>query len=182
MTAISRRLGIGTVAAILLLGSRLPAQTEPDQARHTGYMLMADRYWSHGQIAYGASIRGLGIRSQGVTSAFGIGVVNRDLAQNSQLLTVELGLAAVSALLPRWEVYFNLGAVGHVPLAGSFGPLLGPKVGFGSVVGLGRRVGVRAEVTRNWYLINGGLLLAGRSSWLATIGLGLVPRGNWRLE
>lgn len=136
--------------------------------------LMADQYRLPGGNVGGVALRGIGIRREGITTAFGIGVVDDGLLGGAEALDGELGFGA-SGAGRRVAFLFTGGAVGHFPLREGHLGILGVGLGGTGIVALTGRVGLRVQLARRVYLRT-----SVPNAWVLSVGIGLVPPGDWR--
>lgn len=136
--------------------------------------LSVDQYRIPRDKLTGVTLRGIGIRREGITTAFGVGVVGSGLLGNEAALDGELGFGA-SGAGKRVAFLFTGGVAGLFPLEGRGGGILGVSVGGSGILGVTERVGLRLELTRRiWFKT------ATPNAWVLSVGIGLVPRGDWR--
>jgi len=137
-------------------------------------MLMLDQHRNPYDRVEGLTLRGIGIRREGITTAFGVGVVGRGVLSDRRALEAELGFGA-SGAGRRVALLFTGGAVGLFPLEGNGLGALGVSVGGAGIVGITGRLGLRLDFSRRIYIKTGV-----PNSWVIGVGVGLVPGGDWR--
>ncbi len=163
------------VVMLVCLTTTLAAQNDSTGAPGgLALTLSADQYRIPHDQLLGVTLRGIGVRREGITTAFGIGVVGRGLLGEEKALDGELGFGA-SGAGKRVAFLFTGGVAGLFPLEGRGGGVLGVSVGGSGILGITERVGLRLELTRRiWFKT------ATPNAWVLSAGIGIVPRGDWR--
>lgn len=128
-----------------------------------------DRYLVGDAQLTAVSFRGVVLAPRKWSPEFGFGLLWDEENHGWAALTMDLGIAH-NVPEPGWMVLPKVGTTGIYGLSGN-GAAMGAYAGIGVLGAVAGRLGIRAEVTRRWYLVLGGQ----PAVWLLSVGLTSIP-------